>query len=319
MNAFVAPTDPEWYHFLRDVHARAPLEEVNFWLPKPWGGRFRVLGDGQPLLFKLKRPFNAIAGGGFFKHYTELPLSIAWDSFGESNGAATHSDVWRLITHLRREHPQPWDDPVIGCVLLVEPFFWPKELWIHDPPGWHRNIQRGRTYDLREGEGRWLWEAVRERLHHALPAPPVHTREGAEHATIPAAGYGDPILQPRRLGQGTFSAIVRDVYHRQCAVTSEKALPALDAAHIVSYAERPVHEVRNGILLRSDVHRLFDKGYLTITPEHRVEASRRMKDDFDDGESYLRLHGRRVRVTDDPLLRPDPEALRWHNEKRFRG
>ena len=50
------------------------MDEVNFWYPKRWGGRFGVLGDGEPLLFKLKRPHNAIAGGGFFKHYTELPL-----------------------------------------------------------------------------------------------------------------------------------------------------------------------------------------------------------------------------------------------------
>ncbi|MFQ5538446.1 MAG: hypothetical protein ACE5GJ_13460 [Gemmatimonadota bacterium] len=35
------------------------------------------------------------------------PLSIAWDAFGWKNGAATHSDVWRRITRLRREHPRP--------------------------------------------------------------------------------------------------------------------------------------------------------------------------------------------------------------------
>ena len=79
------------------------------------------------------------------------------------------------------------------------------------------------------------------------------------------------------------------------------------------------HRVSNGILLRSDVHRLFDAGYLTITPELRVEASRRMKDDFDDGESYLRLHGAVVQVPEEPALRPSPEVLRWHNEARFRS
>jgi len=52
--------------------------------------------------------------------------------------------------------------------------------------------------------------------------------------------------------------LVLDAYGRQCAVTRERALPALDAAHIRSYSERPEHDVTNGLLLRSDVHRLFD-------------------------------------------------------------
>lgn len=313
MNAFVAATDPDWFAFLADRNAREPVDEVNFWYPKPWGGRFGVLSDGQPLLFKLKRPHDAIAGGGFFKHYTELPLSLAWGTFGWKNGAATHSDVWRRITRLRRETPKPWDDPTIGCVLLVEPFFWPEELWIRDVPGWHPNIQRGRTYDLREGDGLRLWEMVLERL---AVAPLAGAEAGAE--PIPG-GYADPLLQQRRLGQGTFRALVTDVYGRTCAVTGERALPALDAAHIRPFSEVKGHTVSNGLLLRSDVHRLFDAGYVTVTPEYRVEASRRMREDFDDGEHYLRLHGASVRVPSEPSLRPAADALRWHNEERFRG
>lgn len=80
MNAFVASTDSKWFEFLS---SQADVDEVNFWMPKPWGGRFGVLRRGEPLLFKLKAPHNAIAGGGFFEHYTDLPISRAWDSFGD--------------------------------------------------------------------------------------------------------------------------------------------------------------------------------------------------------------------------------------------
>jgi putative restriction endonuclease len=314
LNAYVAATDPDWFHFLS---AQKGVDEVNFWYPKPWGGTFGVLSDGQPLLFKLKRPHNAIAGGGFFKHYTELPLSIAWQSFGTKNGAATHTEVWQRITRLRRESPRPWDDPVIGCVLLVEPFFWPEELWIPDPPGWHQNIQRGRTYDLQEGDGRRIWELVVERLHATTNAV-TRGSEQPPPTEIPG-GYSDPVLQPRRLGQGTFQALITDAYHRRCAVTGERALPALDAAHIRPFHDVRKHELSNGILLRSDVHRLFDAGYVTITPDYRVEASARMRDDFDDGENYLRLRGAEVWVPESERLRPDRAVLRWHNETVFRG
>lgn len=314
MNAYVAATDKDWFDFLA---SREDIDEVNFWYPKPWGGRFRVLSDGQPLLFKLKAPHNAIAGGGFFKHYTTLPLSLAWDAFGEKNGAATHVEVWRRITRLRGGTPRPGDDPTIGCVILLEPFFWPEELWIKDPPGWHPNIQRGRKYDLQQDEdGARIWEMVVERLE-ASRTMGVRDREGESHE-LPG-GYSDPILQPRRLGQGTFKTLIRDIYDRRCAVTGEKALPALEAAHIVPFSERPEHRVRNGMLMRSDIHRLFDAGYLTVTPEYRVEASGTMRDDFDDGKNYLKLHGAEVAVPERKEWTPDPEALRWHNEERFRG
>lgn len=312
MNAYVAVTDPDWFEFLS---YEPRIDEVNFWYPKPWGGRFRVLTDGQPLLFKLKAPHNAIAGGGFFKHYTELPLSIAWETFGAKNGAPTHLDVWRRITRLRRETPRPGDDPTIGCVLLVEPFFWREEEWIRDLPGWQHNIQRGRTYDLREGDGLRIWEMVVERLQRT-PRPGLGSEDN--DIAVPG-GYGDPALQPRRLGQGTFRALITDTYERRCAITRERALPALEAAHIQPFSVSHEHRLSNGILLRSDVHRLFDAGYVTVTPEYRIEASRRMKDDFNDGDNYLKLHGAGVWVPERESLRPDPDALKWHNERVYRG
>lgn len=309
MNAYVAATDLEWFNFLAN---RPDVDEVNFWYPKPWGGQFRVLETGQPLLFKLKKPFHAIAGGGYFSQYWEVPLSIAWETFGWKNGAEAHLEVWRRIKRLRREHPRPGDDPVIGCVVLVEPFFWAEDQWIQDPPGFQRNTQRGRTYDLRSGDGKSIWDQVVARpFSRGVREMPEQTGD--------FGGYGDPLSQPRRLGQGAFRALVTETYQRRCAITQERALPALEAAHILPFSQAREHSVRNGLLLRSDVHRLFDAGYVTVTPEYRVEASRRMKDDFNDGDNYLKLHGSRVWVPEAVGLRPDAETLGWHNENVFRG
>jgi putative restriction endonuclease len=89
---------------------------------------------------------------------------------------------------------------------------------------------------------------------------------------------GDPILVQPRLGQGTFRTLIADTYQRRCAVTGERALPALDAAHIRSVQSGGRHLVNNGLLLRSDVHRLFDAGYVTVTPDdHRFRVSSRLK------------------------------------------
>ena len=312
MKAYVAVTDQDWFDYLS---RRPEVDEVNFWTPNPWGGEFKVVKRGELLLFKLKHPYNAIAGGGFFEHYTELRVSMAWSAFGDKNGAATLAATRARISVLRHETPKPWDDYMIGCIILVDPFFWDPGDWIPEPRDWRPQIVRGKTYDLTASIGRELWDQLIARLEREGAA-----RVGKERAEpeIPG-GYGEPIPRPRRIGQGTFRVVITDIYQRRCAVTEEKALPALDAAHIRPFSEEPENYIRNGVLMRSDLHRLFDAGYMTITPEYRTEVSRRIKEDFDDGENYMRLHGSPVWMPDRYDFRPDPEILAWHNENRYRG
>jgi putative restriction endonuclease len=308
MNAYVAVTDRDWFDFLA---AQSGVDEVNFWQPRSWGGEFGVMRRGEPLLFKLKAPVNAIAGGGFFEYYAELPMSLAWDAFGIKNGAASLQAVRERIARLRRSPAEWHEDFTIGCIVLVEPFFWPRELWIPQPPDFHSQIVRGKGYDLSAGTGAALWQEVAQRL--------AATRTGSGGEPLLPGGYAEPSPVARRIGQGTFRVAVTQAYQRQCAITRERALPALEAAHIRPFAETTEHYVRHGLLLRSDVHRLFDRGYITVTPELRVEASHRMKDDFNDGDNYIRLHGTPIWVPERPELRPDPEVLAWHNENVFRG
>src|SRR5437899_2165483 len=100
MRAFVANTDFEWYLFLS---GRADLDEVNFW--RPSGGTFRALSAGEPLLFRLKAPHNAIAGVGFFVHFSVLPASLAWVAFEVKNGAASEEAMRSRTETYRRRRP----------------------------------------------------------------------------------------------------------------------------------------------------------------------------------------------------------------------
>jgi putative restriction endonuclease len=113
--------------------------------------------------------------------------------------------------------------------------------------------------------------------------------------------------------------VVTDSYRRRCAVTGERTLPALDAAHIRPYAEGGVHEATNGVLLRRDIHSLFDAGYVTITPSLDFEVSSRIREEYENGRLYYALQGQRIALPDDPRRHPDPRALAWHNESVFRG
>ena len=267
---YIGVTDYAWFRFLSALPA---VDEVNFWQP---GGRtsFKALRPGELFLFKLHSPRDYIVGGGVFARASILPVSLAWSAFGIHNGAASLDEMRRRISFYRREQVDPHRDYMIGCRMLEEPFFLREDAWISVPASWSRNIVSGRTYDTADQEGRRLWTAVTERLAAQPRAP------------LSAGRYGEPVLIQPRLGQGTFRVAVTDVYQRSCAVTRERTLPILDAAHIRPFAEGGEHDVANGLLLRTDVHRLFDLGYVTVSTDARFEVGRRLRDDFENGRPY---------------------------------
>jgi len=310
MKGFIGVTDNDWFEFLSKQQG---IDEVNFWQP---GGssQFKSLQPGEPFLFKLHKPYERyIAGCGFFAHRTTLPISLAWQTFREKNGAPSYLKMRRLIEEYRHAESR-FEDYKIGCIILTQPFFFPQDQWIPIPPDFSLNIVQGKTYDLEQGHGLRLWQEVGFRLE-AMGHPPGEITGVAE----PEARYGEPAIILPRLGQGTFRVIVTDAYNRRCAITEEKTLPALDAAHIKPYGEGGEHRVQNGILLRSDIHKLFDTGYVTVTREHRFEVSNRIKEEFDNGEQYRMFHGHRIHLPMNSQFHPSPEFLTWHNENIFRG
>lgn len=232
----VGVTDRDWFGHLR---AGAPWPEVNFWSPAP--RPFRALRPGELFLFKLKAPVNRIVGGGVFAHATDMPSSLAWEAFGQANGAASLEEMRARIAKYRKDGTR--GDFPIGARVLVEPVFWPEEMWLEPPVSFAGQIVSFKTYSTSDAEGLALWEAAAERMAAAAPDP-------AEAA----ARYGIPQLVRPRLGQGAFRTLVTSLYDRRCAVTGERTLPALDAAHIRPYGAGGAHEACNGLLLRRDVH-----------------------------------------------------------------
>ena len=305
MKAWVGVTDTDWYRFLS---ARPDLDEVNFWQPS--GGRqFRAIAPGDLFLFKIRHPENYIVGGGLFAHFSVAPSRLVWEAFGEKNGAPTYEAMRRRIEKYRRKPSSPHEEYEIGCILLTQPFFFERSNWIPAPTDFAKNIVQGKTYDLTSGVGKELWAAVQERLQAS--AVPAYADEGSV--------YGDPILVKQRLGQGTFRLLITDVYQKRCSVTGEKVLPVLQAAHIRPVTEGGRHRVDNGLLLRSDVHTLFDRGYVSVTPEHRVLVSSRLKKDFNNGEHYYQYQGREIWTPSAAMDRPSKLFLEWHRDEVFLG
>ena len=314
MRIFVGVTDKNWFTLLS---SRSNTDEVNFWRPSP-SATFKALDPGELFLFKLHSPDNFLVGGGFFVKFQQLPVNTAWDAFGDANGVGSLAEMRERIAFYRDEPIGPTDNPTIGCIMLAEPFFWSKDHWLELPSDFNiRGTQQGKGYDAESGTGRELWDKVEQRLRlQSAESLGIGT---ATLAAVESHGFGKPQILLPRLGQGSFRIVVTDAYERRCAITGERTVPVLDAAHIKPYRLLQRHEVSNGILMRSDLHRLFDDGYLTIDPtDRKIVVSKRIREEFENGKEYYKLEGLQVR---DPTLasyRPNVDYLEYHAYSVFR-
>ena len=317
MRLYVYPTDHDWFKFLK---GQPGIDEVNFWQP---GGsrRFTRLEPGDLFLFRLKGRINRIAGGGVFLHSSLLPVDLAWLAFREKNGVPTLRELQEKIASYKGlDGPDaltPADQ--IGCIILGSPFFLDESVWLPVPSDYSPNLVQGKLYDAAVGEGRLLLDAVTAALSGSRAASVLREKAklpyGQEDRSRPM--WSEPLLARRRLGQGAFRVIVTDAYERRCAVTGEHTLPVLEAAHIRPVTRDGQHRVDNGILFRSDIHKLFDQGYVTVTPDFQFAVSPRLSRDWQNGRVYYELQGTAIRRPPDERDWPTRDLLEWHAKTVF--
>lgn len=116
-----------------------------------------------------------------------------------------------------------------------------------------------------------------------------------------------------RLGQPKFRKTLLAAYQSRCAVTGTAIENILEAAHIISYNGESTNHVCNGLLLRSDIHALFDWGLLSVNPETlRVYCSEKIRQET----AYGELHGKKIGMPLSVSQHPSIDALRIHFEQR---
>lgn len=306
MRMYVGVTDKNWFDMLKEKDCR----EVNFW--KPGTSPFKALQPDDMFLFKLHAPYNYIVGGGFFVSFSILPTFLAWEAFGEENGTVSFEELNKRILKYRGRNGIG-ENPQIGCIILTDVFYFDEQDWIAVPSDWSNNIVQGKTYDLNTESGRYLYCEVQERLQAR--------RSGEQTQLVSEQGerYSESMTK-HRLGQGAFRIEVTNAYSRRCAITGEKTLPVLQAAHIKPYAAEGPHRIDNGLLLRSDLHTLFDDGYITIDNEYRISVSARLHSDYGNGKDYYKYHGKELLILPSSITdRPSREFIEWHNDHVYRG
>ena len=311
MKVYVGVTDRDWIRLLSE---RADVDQVNFWLPSATQG-FRALDHGDLFLFKSKADNgNQIVGAGVFDTFVRARVLDAWDWFGADNGVGSLDQFVERVRKYRHVQDRLPYDTEIGCVLLRMVEFFPTARRLAAPTDWSSEIVRGRGYDTDDlSADHSVPRAVAQYLRTGEDLPdeiPAHIRDQM---------FGDARLVVPRLGQDAFKAVIANNYHYRCAITGDKVRPVLQAAHILPVADGGIHRSDNGLLLRSDIHTLFDRGYIGIDPKLRLIVSPRLRDEFGNGDALYAMAGSEIARPDRRRDEPNREFLDWHLETRFKS
>ncbi|WOJ89750.1 HNH endonuclease signature motif containing protein [Methylocapsa polymorpha] len=104
-----------------------------------------------------------------------------------------------------------------------------------------------------------------------------------------------------RQGQPAFRYALMNAYERRCAITGCTIEEVLEAAHISPYLGDHTNDVTNGLLLRADIHTLFDRGLIKVDRNYRISASDHIRRDYSLPKT--------ITLPRDPKLYPNQEAL----------
>jgi len=315
MRITVGVTDNAWADFL---WTQPGITEANFWLPS--GGSFKSLTDGEVFLFKTKAPRPQLVGGGRFQGFLELRVSEAWACFGQGNGVSSEEELHRAIQSYRAKTERPYEpDPTIGSVMLNDLFFADFGPALPQPEHWAHNIVTWKNYTPEDVDWAYVLHASEALGSRPRVDPSWEPRLRPVAVEVDGPRYGAETLTRARLGQGGFRARVSAAYDWRCAITGSALTPALQAAHIRPYAQGGSHQVTNGLLLRSDVHTLFDQGYLGVTPDFTLRVSDRLRKDSGNGVAYYEMaeRGDVICLPPNAAELPDRDALAWHLDEVF--
>lgn len=130
-------------------------------------------------------------------------------------------------------------------------------------------------------------------------AGPIESEEDARERELRAVFL--------RRGQAKFRKALLNAYERRCAVTGCTTEDVLEAAHIIAYKGNSTNRCDNGLLLRADIHTLFDLGLLWINREMKVEIANALQQ-----TEYGKLQGKVMCLPTDTALQPHPKHLERH-------
>lgn len=290
MTAVYASTTRAWF----DVLAHLRPERVAFWQPTP--ARPSRIELGERWYFKeLGSP--QILGFGEYAGWERSTVVGLFGDYRLATGSATEAD---LLAAFRAFGPEFELNSEIGNVIL-------EKFTQFEPPVALSSVGL---------------DDLTVRFVYIEDDDPIADYVGGLRKGAPATSFTlrDPEAAKRaarkhkvRVGQGAFRRLLLGTYGKVCAFTGPQLEETLQAAHIQPYVDAESNHVRNGLLLRADMHVLFDLGLLTLDPDLRIQVSSKLK-----GRDHVveSLHGTKV-VLKSSTVEPSPAAIDFHRQQVF--
>jgi putative restriction endonuclease len=286
----ISPTDIEWFKFLRTEGLNS---EINFWTPTPWN--VSRLASGDKLYFMLKSPIRKIGGYGQFVEYKNMSVNDAWNKYGFKNGCTSKQELIDRLDKYKASNSsdeRSVTDSEIGCIVLTNAVYFDDDKFLdldNYEIDFSRFIVKIKYYNENDPLEIVTQSSVRE--FELLPT----TLEKLKKSR----------LVTERKGQGNFRAIITTAYSNKCCISNETTPELLEAAHIQPYFDENSNHVKNGLLLRVDLHKLYDNGLLYIDETFKIHISPEVKSEY-----YQKLNGAAIRLPDNNNLHPSIEALK---------
>lgn len=307
VDLYVGNTDKDWFDQLK---AQPDLREVNHWQPS--GVKFKILAEGGIFFFRLKSPINMIGGFGLLASAENASVSLLWDSIGTANGVNSKEEFVARVKHYRtKNNVQGFVDENthVGFKILVEPVFLSEKDWFPEPSDWSPQIVVGKSYSSDTTIGQYLMSNYM-RLAGETPRRDAIARQMFGFEEPPQAGFATRNVK-QRTGQNLFKLSLLYAYDGKCAVSGCDIEEVLDGAHIHPFSETQDHSIPNGILLRKDIHALFDRGAFTIDHDYRIRFTEQFKERYPmDANSYANFDGQKLKLPKDKAHWPSFSALR---------
>jgi hypothetical protein len=207
------------------------------------------------------RPPQIFGHGTVVRYERTTPYTL-FTSYGRGSGYATAHELAEGIS-TTGSGEQGALDRQIGNIVLREVTIYSEPVTApHTIPNDSLISPNGRTY----------WPFNDELLRPLLPEPTVSIRAtdaDEEYDPENVKDARERVLRAikARRGQKGFREAVLAAYGKRCAVTGCAVLDVLEAAHITPYLGPETNHVTNGLLLRADLHTLYDCDLVAIHPE----------------------------------------------------
>ena len=306
IDLYIGNTDHDWFDFCSQ---QRDLTEVNFWQPS--AQPFKVMTEGGIFFFRRKAPIGLIGGFGTLVSAEKASIGLLWDELGTSNGVSSEEE---FIQRVKKYRNSQFVDrsTLVGFKILADPVFLDEENWFELPDDWSPNIVTGKGYSSSTLQGERLLSKFQEfaRLNSRM----TESAKAILGFSEPPVGGFRTSESKQRIGQGRFRLNLLSAYGGRCAITGCDVAEVLVAAHIRSFASSIDHSTQNGLLMRQDIHSLFDNGLLYIDAEFHVRLSEKFKLNYGSSSEYRELDGRALRLPRNKAFWPSVMALEEHRK-----